>query len=102
MQRLPPGKAYDENMKVFVADMETHDAYRRGRAVDRQDKTGSFDSSSATHKVIEESEEIRLLCCRSLGVLIRRVCSMGSASILHPYFHEIVIFLQTHLHVSIL
>jgi hypothetical protein len=40
MQRLPGGLAYDEDMKVFVSNMEVHEAYRRGKAVDRQDKTG--------------------------------------------------------------
>ena len=40
MQRLPSGLAYDEDMKVFVTNMEMHEAYRRGKAVDRQDKTG--------------------------------------------------------------
>ena len=35
MQRIPSGHLYDEDMKVFVSDLEGHEAYRRGRAVDR-------------------------------------------------------------------
>jgi hypothetical protein len=35
MQRLPKGQAYDEELKVFVDDFESHEVYRRGRAVER-------------------------------------------------------------------
>ena len=93
MQRLPGGLAYDEDMKVFVTDIETHEAYRRGKAVERQDKTGGA-TGPLTHSVIEESEEIRLLACETLGCLLRKTVSIGASSVLHPYFHEIVMYLQ--------
>lgn len=95
MQRIPNGIGYDDDMKIFVSEMETHDAYKRGRAVDRQDKGGN--SGILTHQVIEMSEEIRLLSCKSLYSLIQRVIHLKSSAILHPYFQEIVIFLQTQL-----
>lgn len=96
MQRLPGGLAYDEEMKVFVTDIETHEAYRRGKAVERQDKTGGA-TGALVHSVIEESEEIRNLSCIVLGVLLRRSIMIGASSILHPYFHEIIMYLQMQL-----
>jgi hypothetical protein len=93
MQRLPGGLAYDEDMKVFVTDIETHEAYRRGKAVERQDKTGGA-TGPLTHSVVEESEEIRLLACKTLGCLLRKTISIGASSVLHPYFHEIIMYLQ--------
>lgn len=96
MQRLPGGLAYDEDMKVFVTDMETHEAYRRGKAVERQDKTGGA-AGALTHTVVEESEEIRNLSCKVLGSLLRRTIAIGASSVLHPYFHEIVMYLQMQL-----
>lgn len=93
MQRIPDGMAYDEDMKVFVFDKETHEAYRRGKAVDRQDKGEALKS----YAVVETSEEIRLWGCNVLGTLIRKLSSQGAASVLHPYFYDIVIFLQAQL-----
>lgn len=45
LQRLPSSGNnyfYDEDMKIFVNNIEQHDAHRRGRAVDRQDKVGTI------------------------------------------------------------
>jgi hypothetical protein len=96
MQRLPGGLAYDEDMKVFVTDIETHEAYRRGKAVDRQDKTGGA-YGILTHSVVEESEEIRNLSCKVLGSLLRKTAAIGASSMLHPYFHEVIMYLQMQL-----
>ena len=95
MQRVPSGIGYDDDMKVFVMDMDAHDAYKRGRAIDRQDKGGS--AGILTHQVIEVSEEIRLQSCKALNSLIKRVIHLKSTPILHPYFQEMVIYLQTQL-----
>ena len=92
MQRIPPEIAFDEEMKVFISDFESHDAYKRGKAVDRQDKGGIQGMNN--HTVIETSEETRLLACSALYNLIKRVIDIGAASVLHPYFHEIILFLQ--------
>ena len=93
MQRLPNGLAYDEDMKVFITNIEMHEAYRRGKAVDRQDKIGGS-TGELIHHVVEESEEIRYLLCKLLGCLLKRTIFSKSSSILHPYFHEIVMYLQ--------
>lgn len=94
MQRLPPGRFYDEDMKVFVADLEAHEAYRRGRAVERQDKaSGGYGGVI----VSETAEELRLLLCQCVSTLICRSAILGASTILHPYFHEIVLYLQSQL-----
>jgi len=93
MQRIPSGVTFDEDMKVFVFDRETHEAYRRGKAVDRQDRGDALQ----TYTVVESSEELRLLGCLVLSTLIRKLCGQSAASVLHPYFFEIIIFLQTQL-----
>lgn len=93
MQRSPGGMAYDEDMKVFVMDQETHEAYRRGKAVDRQDKGDALQTVS----VIETSEELRLMGCTVLVSLITKLCANAAASVLHPYFYEIIMFLQAQL-----
>lgn len=92
MQRMPSGIAYDEEMKVFVTDIETHEAFRRGKAVERQDKNDLL-----SHTVVETSEEIRLLTCMTFHCLIRKMCEIGASSVLHPYFHEIIMYLQLQL-----
>jgi len=93
MQRVPSGVTFDEEMKVFVFDKESHEAYRRGKAVERQDKVDALQPIT----VVEASEELRLLSCVVLATLIRKLCGQGAASVLHPYFFEVVIFLQTQL-----
>ena len=95
LQRIPSGSGYDEDMKVFVSNIEEHDAYRRGRAVDRQDRAGTI--GTVTHTVVEPSEEIRLHNCNTLFTLIKRVCTIGACPVLHPYFQEIIMFLQLQL-----
>jgi hypothetical protein len=96
MQRLPPGIAYDDGLKVFINDEEAHEAYKRGKAVDRQDKTGILGDPVAV-KIIESSEEIRFLTCDALYCLLKRSIELNNCSILHPYFEDIVFFLQTQL-----
>ena len=54
MARVPSGMAYDEEMKVFVTDLESHEAYRRGKAVERADK-----ANLGVATVVEPSEELR-------------------------------------------
>jgi hypothetical protein len=95
LQRIAQPILYDEEMKVFVNDLDSHEAYKRGKAVDRQDKQGSTDG--ITHRIVEPSEEIRLLMCGCLSSLVNRVVQLGSTSILHPYFEEIILFAQSQL-----
>ena len=59
-------------MKVFLTDIESHEAYRRGKAVDRQDRIGGADNGTIGLHVVEPSEEIRHLACRVLCTLLHR------------------------------
>ncbi len=95
MQRIPKDIFFDQELQIFVHDLETHDAYKRGKAVDRQDKLDVVEAPLIT--VVEPAEEIRLLTCQTLVRLINRAIELGAASILHPYFEDIIMFLQTHL-----
>lgn len=51
-------------------------------------------TSVIVHTVIESAEEIRLVGCSAIRHLITRVCQLDASSVLHPYFHEIIMFLQ--------
>ena len=69
-------------------------------AVDRADKAGL--SSFTT---VEPSEELRLLGCQVLCKVVKKLCGdLDAASILHPYYHEIIMYLahalRTHLLIS--
>ena len=92
LARAPPGLAFDEDMKVFVSDMDAHEAYRRGKAVDRQDK-----GDPLVHTVVEPAEEMRLLACTALFTLVEKLCALGASTVLHPYFHDVVLFTQSQL-----
>lgn len=50
------------------------------------------------HKVVEPSEEIRLLLCRLIHQLLQATLERGAGQILHPYFHDLILFLQDQLH----
>lgn len=93
MQRVPSLGAYDAELKIFVQDIEAHEAFKRGRAVDRQDKGDSV----MVHVVVELSEEIRLLAIKSLATLVHKLVTSGAASVLQPYFTEVLVFFQSQL-----
>lgn len=95
MARVPSGAGFDEEMKVFISNLAEHEEYRRGRAVERQDMKGVVGSVSVN--VIETSEEIRLLAVSCVGALVNKLIRDSSQSIIHPYFHELIMFLQAQL-----
>ena len=89
MTKLPDGIGYDEEMKLFISNMSSHELYRRGRSVQRQDKI-----SACSFLVVEKSEEIRLMIIKCIKCLIENIVSCNAQSILHPYFNDIILFLQ--------
>ena len=93
LTRFPPSY-YDNEMNIFVDDIDSHFAYKRGVAVQRQDKIGLI-SSSIIFDVVERSEEIRLLLCRFISTLIRTCVAKGSLSILNPYVTDLIQALYT-------
>jgi hypothetical protein len=96
MQRQPTDIGYDEELKIFVLDKESHLAFKRGKAVERQDKIGSPDVCHVTH--VESSEEIRYASIQALVELIKRAKDLDCMPILHPYFEDIMIILQLSVH----
>lgn len=93
MQRIPSDIGYDEELQIFIYNKENHEAYKRGKAVARQDKP-DLSNGPASFSVIESSEEIRYLGCKALNSLILQMHNKNSLSVLHPYFHEIILYLQ--------
>lgn len=111
---MPPSISYDTELQVFVFNKELHEDYKRGKAVERQDRfltsptptstsytpsgSGSGSSSLSLLKispsVLEPSEEIRLKSMISLQVLIERIINLSCSSILHSYFSDIILYLQ--------
>jgi hypothetical protein len=94
-QRVSSKMAYDEELQIFVTDLDAHEAYKRGRSVSRQDKGGS--SGLLTHTVVELSEEIRLLTCSTMTVLLKRLVELSCVGLLYPYFNDVMFFLQAQL-----
>eukprot|EP01031_Cornospumella_fuschlensis_P030698 gene30698-37094_t len=88
MSRISADIFYDADMKVFVSNPADHEAYKRGRAVSRQDKFVST--------VVEPREEIRLQSLRTLCTLIDTLEKNQAASLLHPYLEDVFLFTQAH------
>ncbi|KAG5177053.1 hypothetical protein JKP88DRAFT_333726 [Tribonema minus] len=104
---VPPGAAFDAEAKrergrlltggrrrcaVFVHDADEHEAYRRGVATERQDRTDPLRA-----RVVEPSEELRLLLCRLAGGVARALSARGAAAVLRPYFDDAVLLLACQL-----
>jgi hypothetical protein len=84
ISRCSDNWAYDVEQQQFVRDLEYHEAFRRGRALEAEDM--------AVHRVVEPSEEIRLKMCRLLATIVRRAVECESIQVLHPYFNDIALF----------
>ena len=52
----------------------------------------------SVHKVVEPSEEIRLGLCRLLHTLVQALLNRNAGAVIHPYFHETILFFQAQLH----
>jgi hypothetical protein len=89
--------AYDNELEVFVSDDRLHEFYKRGGAVDRQDRDGLLNQGSSLFQVIERDEELRLGLCQTLESLVRGLDSTRSLSLLDAYFSDIVLALHTSL-----
>ena len=59
MERASQSFGFDMEQKLFVRDLDEHEAKRRGRAVKNAVKKGGV----YTHTVVETSEELRLQTC---------------------------------------
>jgi len=89
-----PAIIYDEDLQIFVHDMKRHEEYKRGIAVERQDKENLL-SGVECLQVVEKSEELRLLLCKLISSLFRGSIRRGSISMLNPYLIDIVLALHS-------
>jgi hypothetical protein len=90
--------AYDKDLEVFVTDDVSHEFYKRGGAIDRQDRDGLLgQSNSALRQFIEPNEEFRLALCRTFDSLLRGVRSRNSLPLIDAYFSDIILSLQSSL-----
>jgi hypothetical protein len=96
LQSRFPVSSLDSYLKIFVNDPDSHDRYVRGSAEVRQDKLYNF---SRIHevKVIENSEQCRLLLSKILSSMLRGRVFHGNISVLCPYFSDIIFVLQSNL-----
>lgn len=97
LQSRYPESSLDSSMKFFIDDADSHDRYMRGSAEVRQDKLMLL-SSVKTFKVIENSEECRLLLCKVFSSIVRGRVFHGNISMLCPYFSDFIFTLQSSLH----
>ncbi|KAL3803494.1 hypothetical protein HJC23_014042 [Cyclotella cryptica] len=86
---------YDKDLEVFVQDNNLHEFYKRGGAVDRQDRDGLL-SQSASCRLIEPNEDLRLALCKTLQSVVRGLVSRHLA-LLDAYYSDIILALQTSL-----
>jgi hypothetical protein len=91
-----PASSLDSSLKIFVTDPDAHERYLRGSAEVRQDKRSNF-SRTREVKVIEISEQCRLLLCKILSSTVRGRVFHGNVSVLGPYFSDIIFVLQSNL-----
>jgi len=56
------------------------------------------DEHICSHRVVESSEEIRLGLCRLVKTLVQSLLDHHAGAVIHPYFHDSVLFFQAHLH----
>ena len=73
-------------------DVDAHEAWKRGAATARQDR------GEVVAVVVEPSEELRLKLLKLVASLAEALLARGNSQMLHPYFHDLVLFLQVSQH----
>jgi len=88
--------SYDSELEVFVADDDLNELYKRGGAIDRQDRDGLLSQGSRLQlKLVEPSEELRLKLCHTLSALLRGVASRLALPSLDAYYADMIFALQS-------
>jgi hypothetical protein len=91
-----PKTSFDRDMKIFIGDVDSYDGYKRGSAEERQDRMMLL-SHGGMFKIIEHSEECRLLLCKILSSIIRGHLFRGSIGVLSPYISDFIFTVQSSL-----
>ena len=89
--RYPP-QSYDFEMQLFVCDAQTHQYYQRGGAVMRQDQMDVL-NGNRSRKMIEQSEEVRLMLCELISDLIWYLIQSGRTELLGECYNSIILSL---------
>eukprot|EP00752_Nemacystus_decipiens_P006103 g5507.t2 len=85
---VPAGSLYDPSLRLFVHNNDEHEAYKRGRATERQDQHVPI-----LQRVTEGSEELRLSLCRLVGRMLVTLMDKGTAGVLRPYLDDTILLL---------
>ncbi|CAM9789668.1 unnamed protein product, partial [Discosporangium mesarthrocarpum] len=86
---VPASASFDPEMQLFIINKNEHEEYKRGKVTGQQDR-----SASIHMKVMESSEELRLMLCQLVGCLIQALTNRGSVGVLRPYFDDMIMYLQ--------
>lgn len=81
-RRASPAAGFDAGVSLFVFDREAHDAFKRGKAVQRSDFNMALERERVV-TVCEPSEELRLTLCELLDALVRKMTPNRAAAYLH-------------------
>lgn len=82
-ERLGQQWQYDLDLKVFVRDVDAHDAHRRGRVTPLANRHLTT--------VVEPSEEVRLLLAKVIGAVLDTAGRNGAMEMVKTYLHHIVL-----------
>ncbi|CAB1102695.1 unnamed protein product [Ectocarpus sp. CCAP 1310/34] len=85
---VPAGSLYDPSLELFVHDNDEHEAYKRGRATERQDQ-----HPPQVQHIAEGSEELRLSLCRMVGCMLAKLMNRGTIGVLRPYLDDTILLL---------
>ncbi|CAM9297184.1 unnamed protein product [Ectocarpus sp. 12 AP-2014] len=85
---VPAGSLYDPSLELFVHDNDEHEAYKRGRATERQDQ-----HLPQVQHIAEGSEELRLSLCRMVGRMLANLMNRGTIGVLRPYLDDTILLL---------
>ncbi|CAM9309283.1 unnamed protein product, partial [Hapterophycus canaliculatus] len=85
---VPAGSLYDPALELFVYDNDEHEAYKRGRATERQDR-----HIPHLKHITEESEELRLSLCRMIGRMLASLMERDTIGVLRPYLDDTILLL---------
>lgn len=83
---------FDAELELFVFDVDALDAFKRGKAIRRPDFDHAFERERIVH-VAEPSEELRLLLCKLLLVLVLGPAKRGAFASLVAYLHDALMLL---------
>ncbi|CAM9489910.1 unnamed protein product, partial [Scytosiphon promiscuus] len=85
---VPMGSLYDPALQLFVHDNDEHEAYKRGRATERQDRHVPH-----VQHIAEGSEELRLSLCQMVDRMLTSLVERDTMGVLRPYLDDTILLL---------